>query len=75
MTTSSALVASKILELLQHLLRCPKEQRCLVIGILKSLARHDDTAVYLILRIKEMHVAGGDHQLVELSRPALQSAG
>ena len=38
----------------------------LVVRILKSLACHDDSAVYLVLWIQEVDVAGGADQLVKL---------
>ncbi len=60
------LVASQIRKLLQHLIRGMQVQRSLIIRILKASPCHDDTAVDLILRIKEMYVAGGNHRLVEL---------
>ena len=41
-------------------------QWCLIVCILKALARHDDTAVDLILRIEKMYVAGRADQLVPL---------
>ena len=59
------LVTSKILELCQHLLRGTEIQRWLHISIVKALALHDDRPVYIILRIKEMHITGCDHWLVE----------
>ena len=45
------LFAPQILELLQHLFRCAEIQRSLVIRVLISLSRHNNAAVYLILRI------------------------
>ena len=53
------LVRSQVVELRQHLLCCPEIQGRLIVRILKSLASHDDSAVYLVLGIQEMHVAGG----------------
>ena len=60
------LVWSQILEFLQHLLRCPKVKRRLVITVLKSLSCHDDPAVYLVLGVQEVNVAGGADRFSEL---------
>ena len=56
---------AKILKLFQHLIRSPKEQRRLVVRIGKSLSRHNDTPVYLVVRLHKMHVASPHHRLVE----------
>ena len=60
------LVTAQVRELLQHLLCRMKIQRRLLIRILEALARHDDTAVDLVLGVQEMHITGGHHRLVEL---------
>ena len=57
---------SQIGKFLQHFLRCTKVKRCLVICIGKSVSCHDNPAVNLILRIHEMHIAGGNYRLFEL---------
>ena len=38
----------------------------MVIRILKTLARHNNPAVHLVLRIQEMHITGGHHWLVKV---------
>ena len=60
------LIRPQIGKFLQHLLCCPEIQGGLVIRILKSLAGHNDSAVYLVLGVQEMNVAGGADQLVKL---------
>ena len=60
------LFRTQIFKLLQHLLRRAQIQRRLLIRICKSLARHNDPAVHLVLRIQEMYVAGCNHRLMEL---------
>ena len=57
---------SQIGKFLQHFLRCTKVKRCLVIRVGKSVSCHDNPAVNLILRIHEMHIAGGNYRLFEL---------
>ena len=59
-------VRSQVRKFLQHLFRSPKIQGRLVIRILKSLARHDDPPVHLVLGVQEMHIAGGTYQFVKL---------
>ena len=60
------LVASQVFKFRQHLLRRAKVEGRLIVRILKALSGHDDPAVHLVLRIQEMHVAGGHHRLVKL---------
>ena len=60
------LFASKILKLFKHLFGCPKKQRCLFICILKSLSRHNNTAVNLIIWIQKMHITGCNDRFVKL---------
>ena len=45
------LLASKILKFSQHFLCRTQIKRSLLVRILKAFARHDDTAVYLVLRV------------------------
>ena len=61
-----SLIRSQVGKFLQHLLCCPEIQGGLVVRILKSLACHDDSAVYLVLWVQEVDVAGGADQLVKL---------
>ena len=56
----------QIVELRQHILRGAEEQRRLVIGILKAVARLQYGAVDRILRLGKVHVAGGDDRLVQI---------
>ena len=58
--------AAQILEFLQHFLGGAQKQGCLIVRVLEALAGHDDPAVNLVLRVQEMHIAGGNHRLVEL---------
>ena len=59
------LVTAKVGKFLQHLLCGSKIKRSLLVRIRKALARHNDPAVNLILRVKKMNVAGGNHRLAE----------
>ena len=59
------LIAPQILEFLKHFLRGTQIKRRLIVRILIFSRGHDDPAVYLILRIQKMHVAGGHHRFVE----------
>ncbi len=60
------LLAAQVGKFFQHLLRSAQIQGRLVIRILKTLARHNNPAVHLVLRIQEMHVTGGYHWLVKV---------
>ena len=60
------LIRSQVGKFLQHLLCCPEIQGRLIVRILKSLASHDDSAVYLVLGIQEVDIAGSADQLVKL---------
>ena len=57
---------TQIFKFPQHFLGCPQIQRCLVVRVAEPLSGHDDPAVHLVLRIQEMHVAGGHNRLFEL---------
>ena len=57
---------AKVGELIQHLLRRTQEKRRLVVCIIESFPGHDDPAVYFVIRIQEMHVAGCHNGLAEL---------
>ena len=61
-----SLIRSQVGKFLQHLLCCPQIQGSLVVRVLKSLACHDDSAVYLVLGVQEVDVAGGADKLVKL---------
>ena len=56
----------QIVELRQHILRGAEEQRRLVVGILEAVARLQHRTVHGIFRLGEVHVAGGDHRLVQV---------
>ena len=60
------LFLGQIIELCQHILRGAEEQRRLVVGILKAIARLQYSAVDRILRLGKVHVAGGDDRLVQI---------
>ena len=47
---------AKIFKFFEHLFRCTKVKRCLVIRIFKSLSGHNNSAVDLIIRIQKMHI-------------------
>ena len=59
-------IASEIFKFRQHFLGSPKIQRRLIVRVLEALSGHDNPAVDLVLRVQEMHVAGGHHRLMEL---------
>ena len=59
-------VTAQVRTLLQHFLGGVEEQGRLVVGILKSSARHDNAPVHLVLRVKKMHITGGHHRLMKL---------
>ncbi len=59
------LPAAKVVKFRQHFLGGAQKQGGLVVRILKSLPRHNNPAVHLILRVQEMHVAGGYYHLLE----------
>ena len=61
----SCLCRPQIFEFFQHLIRGPKIQRRLIVRITKALSCHDDSSVYLIFRIHEMHVTSSDNRLIE----------
>ena len=56
----------QIVELRQHILRGAEEQRRLVVGIFKAVARLQHSAVSRILRLGKVHVAGGNDRLVQI---------
>ena len=60
------LFLGQIVELRQHILRGAEEQRRLVVGILKAVARLQYSAVDRILRLGKVHVAGGNNRLVQI---------
>ena len=53
-------------KLRKHLLRGTEIKRRLIVRICKTLAGHNNPPVHLVLRIQEMHVAGGRHRLLVL---------
>ena len=59
------LCRAQVREFFQHFLCCPQIEGRLGIRIVKPFAGHDNTAVHFIFRVKEMHVAGGDHGFPE----------
>ena len=60
------LLLGQIVELVQHILCGAEEQRRLVVGILEAVARLQHRTVHGIFRLGEVHVAGGDHRLVQV---------
>ena len=60
------LFASQIGKFLQHLFCGTKIKRCLIIRIRKSVSRHDNAPVNLVLRIHKMNVAGCHYRLFKL---------
>ena len=60
------LVGAEILEFLQHFLRRAQVKGRLFITVLKSLSRHNNPAVHLILRVQKMNVAGSTDRFSEL---------
>ena len=56
----------QIVELRQHILRGAEEQRRLVVGIFKAVARLQHSAVSRVLRLGKVHVAGGNDRLVQV---------
>ena len=60
------LFLGQIVELRQHILRGAEEQRRLVIGILKAVARLQYGAVDRILRLGKVHVAGGNDRFMQI---------
>ena len=60
------LFLGQIVELRQHILRGAEEQRRLIVGILKAVARLQYGAVDRILRLGKVHVTGGNDRLVQI---------
>ena len=56
----------QIVELRQHILRGAEEQRRLVVGIFKAVARLQHSAVSRVLRLGKVHVASGNDRLVQI---------
>ena len=56
---------AKILKLRQHFVRRMQIKGRLLVRIRKTLSCHNDPSVYLIPRIKEMHVTDCRHRLVK----------
>ena len=65
-----ALAPAEVGELLQHLVRGAEIERVLAVGVGEFLGRQQYAAVYLVLRVQEVHVAGGDEGLFQLVRKA-----
>ena len=60
------LLRPQIFKFFQHLFGSPQIQRSLIIRIGKSFSCHDNSAVYLILRIYKMNITGCHYRFMEL---------
>ena len=59
-------ITAQILELRKHLIRRPEIKRRLSVCIMETFSCHHDPSIYLILRIKEMHITGCNNRLAKL---------
>ena len=65
---------AQIIEFRQHFLCGAQVQGRLIVCVFKALACHNNPAVYLVLRVQKMYIAGCHHRFVKFFAQRYNSA-